>query len=724
MAIISGKILKYNNFKFKNLKKDDYFRTMELDFILVTSDNGKIGCQGLHSPFPEGTVVELNGEIEDGLFFFHTIDEIKFAKKGSETLLNYLLGAKTSIRVAEAFGGSYEKALNTFINHEDNFFRIATAIKGVGTTKITAAYTKYYGDSNVEGIIKKYERFGLTPDDAVTILRAWHYRAIYNIDHDPYSLATLDISFDVTDRIAQQLYGIAADDPQRIKACIIHILNDTLSQGVTCCESQKLITRAIITLQVSASSITDCLYAMADENILTRITVNGKDYLALASVSAIEKDSAAKVVAHLQPQTPPEGLSELLVAFESQEGITFADEQKEAIEGVLTNKLSIITGSAGTGKTMIIKAILHVYRLWRHNARIALAAPTGKAAKRIEESTGETKTYTLHRLLKYDPKTDDFKYNAQHPLNLDLLIIDEFSMVDMFIFNSLLKALPSTVQIIMIGDEHQLPSVGPGDILHCLTAFRRIPVFRLKKVFRQKGDNEILELAELIKDGNPDTLRARISEFSNQVSFLVPDDPKSWSAQQLADFFIEKYSGNKDTVLLSCTNKGDFGTRSVNAIISAEVNDGKPSIRYGSRIFRVGDRVMQILNDYNMNVFNGLTGYITHICSGDDTGSDVITVKFDNGDSQEYERSDFKNIIQAFTVTIHKSQGSEYQSVILNLTDKSPMADRKLLYTAVTRAKDHLYVLSDADYFCKAVSRCTHPDDEIKTLTAYYLSRS
>jgi len=396
-----------------------------------------------------------------------------------------------------------------------------------------------------------------------------------------------------------------------------------------------------------------------------------------------------------------------MVEFEGEAKVKLAVAQRRAIEAALVDKCVVITGGPRVGKTTIVKAIVNI--LSQQKRSYALAPPTGRAAKRLSESTGQDAA-TLHRLLEFQPVHGDFLRNAEQPLELDMLVVDEASMVDIELFRALLAALPPSAQLVLVGDVDQLPSVGPGAVLGDVIASGAATVVRLTEIFRQAARSAIVTAAHAINRGIVPALEPPPGTDADRSDFyFIPRDDPAVARETIVNLVAEHiprsfgFDAVADIQVLAPVHRGELGTRALNQALQDRLNPevaGGTEIVRGEHAYRMGDKVMQIKNDYDRGVFNGDIGVVSHIASNRQS----LQVAFADGRAVRYQRDDLKQLMHAFAVTVHKSQGSEYPVVVLPLTmGHYVMLQRNLLYTALTRGK-RLVVLVGSK---KAVKQAT-----------------
>ena len=504
---------------------------------------------------------------------------------------------------------------------------------------------------------------------------------------NPYRLARdiRGIGFKTADAIAIRL-GIEKTAMIRIRAGISYALTEAMDDGHCGLPTDKLTPLAVELLEAPGELIQTALELELRDGAVVADTVSETPCIFLAGLYHAEKAIAERIRCLANGALPWPFIDPVkaLPWIEQKTGLSLAESQVEAIRLALLSKVLVITGGPGVGKTTIVNAILRV--LSAKDVKLILCAPTGRAAKRMTEATGfEAKT--IHRLLEIEPKTGGFKRNADNTLECDLLVVDETSMVDVMLMQALMKAVPDRAALLIVGDIDQLPSVGPGQVLADLIACKSVPVVRLKEVFRQAAQSRIITSAHRINQGTiPELSRP---EGASDFYFVQADDPETAVSRitELVKTRIPQRFGLdpiRDIQVLCPMNRGGVGARSLNIELQATLNPaGEQKVERFGWTFAAGDKVMQIQNDYDKEVYNGDIGYI----DGVDLNDSELTASFD-GRSVTYGFGELDTLIPAYAATIHKSQGSEYPAVVIPvMTQHYTMLQRNLLYTGVTRGK-------------------------------------
>ena len=607
------------------------------------------------------------------------------------------LGPALAKKIVEYFGSdSLDIIENDPISLSD--------INGITSDKALFISSEYRKLSGMKTVIEFLQKFDITPAVAAEVWKKYETSSIAFIKENPYILCdeAIGVDFDRADAIALS-EGISGDSTNRIIAGLMFILRENADAGHVCLPVNKLVEVAQEILVLNAEAIHRGMDEALGAKQLSLLTIGEKSYIYLNEYYRAERYIADKLAFMLKMSgTELKDWSEEIKGVEFTESIQYEEMQKAAINGCLGNKVFILTGGPGTGKTTTLNGIIRLLKLQKKS--MVLAAPTGRAAKRMSEVTGEN-AKTIHRLLEVDPTVTDrlaFKKNEKSPLKADVVIVDEMSMVDVLLLEALLRALKTSASLIMVGDSHQLPSVGAGNVLKDLIATKDIPTVELTKIFRQAAESLIVTNAHKIVKGVMPELNDRKNDFFFMSCPNELEVPKL--VIQLTKTRLPKsygFSPLEDIQILTPTRLGCTGTKELNRNLQLALNPpskGKGEIKVFDTVFRVGDKVMQIKNDYDIEwqkgaehgqgVFNGDIGYIENL----DKYSGNVVVNFD-GRKAEYTAEMMRKLDLAYAVTIHKSQGSEYNAVILPLTSINNLMYRNLLYTGVTRAKKILIII-------------------------------
>lgn len=559
-------------------------------------------------------------------------------------------------------------------------------VEGIGTKRRKLIKESWDQQRGMRDIMIFLQGHGIGTAQSARIFRHYGGEAISKIRNDPYRLCRdiWGIGFKTADSIAMSV-GIPAESELRARAGLIHILGAMTEEGHCFCPRSELLLQTESILSIPVEILADAL----NYEIRKGSMVNDNERIFLADIHDAEVGITEKI--HLlidaAASFKPIDIEKAVPWAEGRMGITFALSQRKALESAMSQKVSIITGGPGVGKTTITRALVDVFAT--RKLKIQLAAPTGRAAKRLSEATGRD-AMTIHRLLKFIPATASFEHNSSNLLKGDVFILDEVSMVDVRLMSHFLEALPDNATLILVGDIDQLPSVGPGNVLADLIHSRVIPSTRLETIFRQSGRSGIVINAHRVNEGkslleeNGDEPGNRLTDFY----FINMQDPEQ-IIQSAIDIITERIPRRfgldplRDIQLLMPMRRNQLGTENLNAILQEKLNPaGMETERFGKK-YRVGDRVMQIRNNYEKEVFNGDIGNIAGINLEDK----ALTVDMD-GKSVSYNFSELDELVHAYACTIHKAQGSEYPAVVILLTTQHyRLLQRNLLYTAITRGR-------------------------------------
>lgn len=613
------------------------------------------------------------------------------------------IGPATAEKIIDKFG---EK---TFEILESDSEALAT-LSGITKKKAKQICERFAAQKRDRETLEYLSEFGLTPGESVRVISAFGRRISERFEDDPYILCSEDIgiSFERADEIASHL-PVKPNEMIRIMAGIKHILSHNLGNGHSCVPRDLIIEPAKNLLDCDSDSAEIAVDNLISNEEIVECTLGGRDFLFLPHIYEAEI-TIAKIIS-MQVQYPPIPISALdakIDLMESRLGIHYEEAQRRAVKIALEEGMLILTGGPGTGKTTTLNGIISLMR--DSGLDIALTAPTGRAAMRMTEVTG-VEASTIHRLLEVEwDKHNKAKFARceRNPLECDAVIIDEISMVDVELFAALLLALPLGCRVIMVGDFDQLPPVGAGNILQDLILWNKIKVVKLTEIFRQSLSSAIVTGAHSIVDGKVPDLSRHDSDF-----FFMPESTPSGAVKTVEDLACRRlvdaydYSIMQDIQVLCASRIGETGTVNINKVIQQRVNPrrkGVKEIRYNGYILREGDKVMQVKNNYDvfwtritdasqgMGVYNGDIGVLKSI----DTASGIVNILFDDR-LAEYTTDQCTDVELAYAVTVHKSQGSEFNAVIMPVISvPRPLCYRNLLYTAITRAKKLLILVGES----------------------------
>ena len=621
----------------------------------------------------------------------------------SENITEYLgsglfkgIGPKTAEAIVKVFG---EDTADILDNHPDIFRK--AKIKGITAKKVEAFLAAWQLNRHSRETMLFLYGHGIAGSVARKLWNQFGQETIARITENPYLLCEeiWGIGFLKADEIAMKM-GIAKDSPKRLQSAILYVLQESsFNEGHVYLPKDTLLEKTFRILRIPMED-DDAAYGLirqfddlCEHERIRRVD----DDCFYPPMFRAEQSIADNILYRLAGNAlPTAGFERSLMDWEHQHKFAFDPIQRKAIEMALAYRISIITGGPGTGKTTILKGILHLAQ--KMDESVFLAAPTGRAAKRMSDLCGMP-ARTIHRMLEMDPATKKFNRNAENKLPCDLLIIDEFSMVDTWLAAALFEAIPARTRIVLVGDSDQLPSVGPGNVLNDLIRCPRIPTTRLQHIFRQAGGNDIADKAAKINAGIvPSPIEGPNFHF---IPFEDPEEAKNILRELLTTGVRAKLDIDQKTDLqiLTPMRKGPLGIFELNSFLQELQNPGKARHRIMGVGWSDGDKVMQIKNNYDKNVFNGDVGIIFKVHKDDEK----VTVFYDDK-TVEYEGDELEQLTLAYASTIHKSQGSEYPAVIVILDSSHyMMLQRNLIYTAITRAKGHVWVLSAPGAFSTAV---------------------
>lgn len=608
------------------------------------------------------------------------------------------IGPAMAKKIVAEFG---EKTLEIIAKSPNELLKVP----GIGKKTAEKISTSYLEQSELTEIMVWLENHGISNTYAGKIFAKYGSFAIDIMEKDIYRLFQdiEGIGFLTADKLAFNL-GIQREDKRRIISGIDYALMQLCNNGHCCIPEMALVNKTAKILQVNNQIIFTILKERIDNGSLNTEIVGGETLIYPPYLYYAEKKVATRLL-QLQQATEPlseDNLSLFIKVWEKDNQIQLAQKQKEAIKACLHHGVLVLTGGPGTGKTTVIKGILSILKA--QGLKIRLAAPTGRAAKRLSETTGQ-KALTIHRLLEANNLAQDdnlqlgFSKDIDDQLDADVIILDEVSMVDIVLMHHFLNAVPDGCRIILVGDTDQLPAVGPGSVLKDIIRSQKIPAIRLDEIFRQAQTSMIIQNAHIINAGRLPDIRKQYSDF---VFYELNDDTSI--TQKILDLCTkdlphEGFDVLKDVQILSPMHRFLCGVENLNLMLQEQLNPKKnqDELKYSSQTFRVGDKVMHIRNNYQKNVFNGDIGFIQ------DINNEKLTVDyFDH--IVTYEKNELNELTLAYASSVHKSQGSEYKVVIIPLsTSHYIMLQRNLLYTAITRAKQKVIIIGSKKALMTAI---------------------
>ena len=635
------------------------------------------------------------------------------------------IGKVYANKIVDAFGTATFRVLS----EESGKLR---DVPGIGKKRASAIKKAWDDQRAFRELYIFLQTYGVTTGQCVKLINKYGAEAKRILTTEPYKVAReIDgIGFKTADRIAINL-GYANDAPPRLDAGLLYAMETLQEEGHTALREADLIDYAAPLLETETRFLEARINTLVEARQLVRHPPAGVDNplpgsaLIQLPVNDRAEQKITATVARLGKVgsgLPPIKTDAAVEWAEQKAGFEFAEQQRAGLKNALVSKISILTGGPGTGKTTILRALVDILKAKK--VRVHLAAPTGRAAQRLAETTGGFAS-TIHRLLKYDPTKGGFVANEHQPLATDFLVVDEASMLDTRLAAALLQAVPSRAHLLLVGDIDQLPSVGAGNVLKDLIATGQVPVTRLNVIYRQKGQSQIVTTAHAINAGEP-TLPPSVNEVAaaqawSDLTFIVADSAEDCVRKtiQLCTEFIPQhyhwFNPINDVQILAPMHKGTAGVSNLNVQLQAALNPHTKGLRGPHGEYRPGDKVIQLKNNYDKNLFNGDIGVIASV----DIEAGTLTAKFDT-DAHTFDRGEFSNLAPAYAISIHKSQGSEYPVVIVPLLKAHfMMLQRNLLYTAITRGKKKVFIVGEPAAYGMAVrnnearDRTTHLREKI-----------
>ncbi len=679
-----------------------------------TTDGGEATVVGELWGIPEGTPLRLRGQWVDDRRFGRQLKVAGYQMRSPETLVGiekFLgggiipgIGPELARRMVARFGASTLEVV------EREPVRL-TEVDGIGAAraaKISGAFAEH---RHVQDVMVFLRGHGVSAAFAGRIVRKYGHDAVRVVRENPYRLAAevWGIGFRTADAIAEKL-GLARDAPERLRAGLVHVLGEQVEDGHTHVPEDVLLDKGAEILTVARDKLVPALEELERGGTVVRELLGDRGRCAaLAAVTQLEVEAAVAFaeLCRTPARTATLDVEQAVGEVEVAANLQLAPQQRKAVIAAAIDKCVVVTGGPGVGKTTIIRAVVGL--AGRMRRRFALAAPTGRAAKRLAEATGQ-EAITLHRLLEYNPQRGDFQRDRDTPLDADLVVVDECSMVDVALFRALVVALRPSTQLVLVGDVDQLPSVGAGAVLADVIASGAATVVRLTEIFRQAAQSRIVTSAHQINHGVVPDLDAPPgdSDFyfvSREDAVAARDTVVELVSERIpARFGLDRLTGVQ---VLAPMHRGELGTTALNAALQARLNPpaaDRPELSRGERSFRLGDKVMQLKNDYDRNVYNGDIGIVEHV----DPDGGKLRVALGDGRGADYERAELDQLVLAYAVSIHKSQGSEYPAVVIPLaTQHFMMLGRSLLYTAVTRGKRLVVIVGSRRAIGMAVRNAT-----------------
>jgi len=653
---------------------------------------------------PAGAALRLTGRFENTTRFgpqFRVAGYTEVAPATLEGIRRYLgsglirgIGPEYAARIVERFGIATLEIL-------DRDPARISEVPGIGPARGRSIREAWAAEREVRKVMVFLQGYGVSPAFAARIYRRYGAAAIARVRENPYRLAfdVWGIGFLSADKLASAL-GIEKESDVRIDAGVRHVLGEAAGKGDVFVPRERLVREAAALLgteEALPQAAVDRLAQAGEVAVEARPEASPLDggeavYTRALHQAEVALASGLRRLLEAPARALRIDVERALAWYEGEAGIGLAAQQAQAVRQAVSGKVAVITGGPGVGKTTIVRGIVSI--LLKKGLRVALAAPTGRAAKRLSEATGQPAS-TLHRLLEWRPTEGAFARNADRPLEADLLVVDESSMLDVRLGADLMGALAPSTRLVLVGDVDQLPSVGPGTVLGDIIASGAVPTVRLTEIFRQAAESLIVTNAHRIHDGEMPDLGAggrdsRDNSASRDFFFLEEDDPARAAAlirDLVAVRLPRRYGLHPHEIqVLSPMHRGELGAGNINQLLQEALTPaGAPALSRGARTFRVGDKVMQIRNDYDKEVWNGDIGRVESVSVGGD--AETLDIQFDDR-IVSYGLDEADQLVLAYAATVHKSQGSEYAAVVVPIhTQHYMMLQRNLLYTAVTRGK-------------------------------------
>ena len=660
----------------------------------------------------EGDFLEITGDVVNHPTYGNQIRVTAYKAippEDRDGMVKYLssgrfkgLGKRTAEKIVNKFGDK------TFDIFRDNPDRLAE-VKGVKKALITEIKKSGKDNKTIRELTVKLAPHGIGNETVFKIYKTFGDDSFTVLEQNAYFLIerVRGVGFRIADTIALG-FGVSRNDINRIKAGIHFLITQFEQQnGDLYVEEPELAQRCASLLDVATDEVAGCIETMVERNELVREEIPGRVVLSYKNF-AIEKQIARRLFSLANPESPPKPVPVNFDYLFKKTSVELTGEQKAAVVKAVNDRITVITGGPGTGKTTIIRAIIESFQ--KEKLEVLVAAPTGRAAKRVEEAAFY-KASTIHRMLKIEPETGRFVHDEHNPLKADAVIVDEFSMVDSFIFHSLLKAISRHTRLIVIGDKDQLPSVGPGNVLRDIITCGYFNIIYLNRNFRQTEDSLIIDNAYRINNGEPLVFKKFTEDLDFVFIRVTGDTQAQEKVLRILEYYKNDYHFNsQDVQVLVPMYRGEAGIDRLNARIQERFNPEPFIVKKEKAAYKQWDKVMQLKNNYDKMVFNGEQGIISKF----DLEKKKLHVDFD-GNVVEYHVSELEELTLSYAVSVHKAQGSEYDMLILVLLPShSIMLNRELFYTAVTRAKKRILLISDEYTVSRAVSNAS--PSERKTL--------